>query len=158
MSGDLVIRPARPDDAPRIHDLHTVSVRTLCSGHYAADVIEGWLLNRTPSAYLAEIERGELFVAEREGCVVGFGAATAGTVVAVYVDPAAVLHGVGRALLHHAVALARRGHEGPVRLQATLNARDFYAREGFREIERAVTRRNDVDIPVIVMEYDPDAR
>jgi GNAT superfamily N-acetyltransferase len=158
VSGDLVIRRARPDDAPRIHDLHTISVRTLCSGHYTAGVIEGWLLNRAPAAYLAEIERGELFVAEREGRVVGFGAATAGTVVAVYVDPAAVLHGVGRALLHHAVALARRGHLGPVRLQATLNAHDFYAREGFREIERGVTRRNDVEIPVIVMEYDAGAR
>ena len=135
-----MIRPAWPDDAPRIHALHTASVRALCSGHYAVEVIEGWLANRAPAAYLAEIERGELFVAEREGRVVGFGAATAGTVVAVYVDPGAVLHGVGRALLHYAIALARRGHEGPVRLQATLNARDFYAREGFREIERAVTR------------------
>ena len=41
-----------------------------------------------------------------------------------------------------------------IRLQATLNARDFYAREGFRDVERATVRRNHVDIPVVVMEYE----
>ena len=152
MTPDLAIRPAQPDDAPRIHELHTASVRALCSSHYAADVIEGWLLNRAPESYLAEIERGDLFIAERDGRVVGFGEATAGKVVAVYVDPAAVLQGVGRAILGHAVALARLGHAGPVRLEATLNARDFYARAGFREVQRSTVHRNLVDIPVIVME------
>ena len=158
MSDAVAIRSARPDDAPRIHELHTVSVRALCSGHYTAETIDGWLANRAPAAYLPEIERGELFVAERGGRVVGFGAATAGTVVAVYVDPAAILRGVGRAILRHGIALARRGHAGPIRLQATLNAREFYAREGFREIERAATRRNDVEIPVVVMECERDGR
>lgn len=152
MSGDLAIRTARADDAPRIHALHTASVRALCAGHYAANVIEGWLANRAPESYLAEIARGALFVAERDGLIVGFGEATAGTVVAVYVDPAAIRRGVGRAILRHALGLARRGHDGPVRLQATLNARDFYAREGFRDVERATVRRNHVDIPVVVME------
>jgi hypothetical protein len=57
VSDDLVIRPARADAAPRIHDLHTVSVRALCSDHYAAEVIDGWPANRAPAAYLAEIER-----------------------------------------------------------------------------------------------------
>ena len=153
MSGDLEIRAARPADAPRIHELHTASVRALCSGRYAADVIEGWLAHRAPEGYLAEIARGTLFVAERDGRVVGFGEATAGTVVAVYVDPAAVRGGVGRAILRHAVAVAGQGHDGPIRLQATLNARDFYAREGFRDVEPATVRRNHVDIPVVVMEY-----
>lgn len=149
---DVAIRPARPDDAPRIHELHTASVSALCSGHYPADVIEGWLLNRAPDGYLAEIERGDLFVAERNGRVVGFGEATAGKVVAVYVDPAVILQGVGRAILRHAVTLARRGYAEPVRLEATLNARDFYARAGFREVRRSTVTRNHVDIPVIVME------
>ena len=76
MSDDVAIRPERPDDATRIHELHTASVRTLCSGHYTAEVIEGWLSGRTASAYLPEIERGDLFVAERSGVVVGFGVAT----------------------------------------------------------------------------------
>jgi GNAT superfamily N-acetyltransferase len=149
-----VIRPARSEDALRLHELHTASVRALCAGHYSADVIEAWLWNRVPSGYLSPIERGALFVAERAGRVVGFGEAAPGTVIAVYVDPAEVLQGIGSAILRHAVALARKEHDGPVRLEATLNARDFYERIGFREVKRSTVRRNQVDVPVVVMEYD----
>ena len=149
-----MIRPARPEDAHRLHELHTESVRALCSSHYGADVIEAWLWNRTPIGYLDPIERGALFVAERGGRVVGFGEVGPGTVIAVYVDPADVLQGVGTTILRHAVALARREQEGPVRLGATLNARDFYEGAGFREIKRSTVRRNNVDIPVVVMECD----
>jgi hypothetical protein len=49
---------------------------------------------------------------------------------------------------------ARREPEGPVRLEATLNARDFYERAGFREVRRSTVKRNHVDVPVVVMEYD----
>jgi len=157
-ASDVVIRPARPDDAPRVHALHTSSVRTLCAGHYSADVIEAWLSNRTPAGYLGPIERGALFVAERGGRIVGFGEAAAGTVIAVYVDPGCARQGVGTAILRHALALAHRNHDGPIRLEATVNARDFYEHSGFREIRRAPVERNHVDIPVVVMEYDAPSR
>jgi GNAT superfamily N-acetyltransferase len=153
-SSNTVIRPARIEDAVQLHELHTVSVRALCSGHYSADVIEAWLLNRSPSGYLRPIERGVLFVAERNGRVVGFGEVAPGTVIAVYVHPTEVLQGIGSAILRHAVAVARKGHDGPVRLEATLNARDFYERAGFREVKRSMVKRNHVDVPVVVMEYD----
>jgi GNAT superfamily N-acetyltransferase len=155
-SSNTVIRPARSEDALRLHQLHTASVRALCVGHYSSDVIEAWLGNRTPSGYLGPIERGALFVAERAGRVVGFGEASPGTVIAVYVDPAEVLQGIGSAILRHAVAVAHKGNDGPIRLEATLNARDFYERAGFREVKRSTVKRNQVDVPVVVMEYDAD--
>ena len=77
-TSDIVIRPARPEDAPRLHQLHTASVRALCASHYSAEVIDAWLLNRAPSGYLRPIERGVLFVAERTDRIIGFGEATAG--------------------------------------------------------------------------------
>jgi putative acetyltransferase len=153
-SSDIVIRPARPEDTPRLHELHSASVRALCSSHYSAEVIDAWLLNRSPSGYLSPIERGVLFVAERTGRIVGFGEASAGMVIAVYVDPPDVHQGVGTAILRHAVGLARRKHDGPVRLEATLNACDFYEPAGFREVKRSTVKRNRVDVPVVVMEFD----
>ena len=50
--------------------------------------------------------------------------------------------------------MARSEHNGTVRLEATLNARDFYERAGFREVKRSMVKRNHVDVPVVVMEYD----
>jgi GNAT superfamily N-acetyltransferase len=156
-SSNTVIRSARSEDAVRLHELHAASVRTLCTRHYSAEVIEAWLGNRTPSGYLRPIERGALFVAERAGRVVGFGEAAPGTVIAVYVDPAEVLQGIGTVILRHAIVLACKGHDGPVRLEATLNARDFYERAGFREVTRSAVKRNQVDVPVVVMEMEFDA-
>ena len=68
------------------------------------------------------------------------------------IDPAFVRRGVGSVIMAHALALARRGHQGPIRVQATLNAVPFYGRFGFRELERSTLRRGDVDVPYVLME------
>lgn len=52
----------------------------------------------------------------------------------------------------HALAFARRGHDGPIRAEATLYAAGLYERLGFRAVVRPSVRRNDVDMPVVLME------
>lgn len=129
-------------------------MRTICGAHYTAEVIDGWLSVLHPPAYLPPIERGDMFVVEANGSIVGFGEAVPGAIVAVYVDPAAVMRGVGSAILRHALDIARRGHRGPVRLQSTLNAARFYERFGFREVDRSTVRRASIAVPVVLMERD----
>ena len=73
-------------------------------------------------------------------------------VVAVYVDPSATGQGVGRLILARAVDLARDGHSGPIRVQSTLNATSFYEHHGFVEVKRATVSRNQVEVPIVVME------
>jgi GNAT superfamily N-acetyltransferase len=148
----FAIRTATPADAARLHEVHTAAVRELCGPHYASDVIDGWLANRTPGGYLPEIERAAIFVIEHERRIVGFGVADPGIVVACYVDPARARRGVGSAIMAHALTIARRGHDGPIRLESTLNAARFYERFGFRAVARSSVRRNHVDIPVVLME------
>jgi GNAT superfamily N-acetyltransferase len=151
-ASELVLRQARPADAPRIHELHTASVRELCSPYYLPETIDGWLLNRRPDGYLPGIERGQMFVVERDGNIVGFGEATAGEVLGAFVDPAAVRAGIGSIIVQRALEMARREHQGPIRLESTLNATTFYERFGFREVTRSTVRRNRVEVPVVVME------
>jgi putative acetyltransferase len=111
------IRQARPTDAERLHELHTASVRTLCSGYYTADIIDGWLLNRRPEGYLPPIKRGDLFVVDDHTEIVGFGEAALGVIVACYVDPSAVKRGVGSLIMEGASDIARPGDEGAIRLE-----------------------------------------
>jgi GNAT superfamily N-acetyltransferase len=151
-SSSVPIRPAQIEDAAALHELHTASVRAICSTCYAPETIDGWLLNRNPEGYFPPILRGEIFIAEQGAQIVGFGEAVPGTVIAIYVHPSAVGRGIGSALLAQALAVASHGHNGPVRLESTLNARSFYERFGFREIEQATVQRNQVHIPVVVME------
>lgn len=130
------IRRAEPADAPAIHHLHTRSVQTLCRSHYTPAQTAGWIGRRQPAGYLPAIEREEMFVAEIAGKLVGFGHAVVGEIVAIFVDPDWTGRGVGRQLLTHALALAQGGNDHPVWLEATLNARTFYERCGFRMVEQ----------------------
>jgi GNAT superfamily N-acetyltransferase len=148
----FVLRQARPEDAPRLHELHTAAVRTLCAPHYAPEVMAGWLHGRSPEGYLPPIGRGAIFVAQEDSKILGFGEASKGVVVAVYVDPSSIRRGVGRTILARAIQMASREHEGPLRVEATLNACGFYLRHGFREISRITLKRNQVDVPVVLME------
>jgi ribosomal protein S18 acetylase RimI-like enzyme len=148
----VIIRQATSRDADRIHELHTNSVKGLCQDHYSPEQIAGWLKNRTPQGYLPGIERGEMFVIVEGERIVGFGHAIPGEVVAVYVDPERARHGVGRTILAEGITRARRGHQGGVRLDATLNAQAFYQKAGFIEVERKAVSRNGVNLPLVVME------
>ena len=148
------IRQAHSEDAPCLHQLHTAAVRALCANHYSTEVLDGWLLNRSPEGYLPPIECGTIFVAERDLTILGFGEAAPGVVVAVYVHPSATHQGIGSALLSHALEMARRSHIGPIRVESTLNASAFYERQGFCETKRSTVRRNNIDVPIVVMEHN----
>jgi GNAT superfamily N-acetyltransferase len=145
------IRPARPADADDMHRVHTSSVRALCASAYDPAVIDGWLRGRSAAGYMQGIRTGMSAVAESSNRVVGFCEAVAGEVLAVFVVPECAGHGIGASLLRHAVALAG-GPGTPIELEATLNAVTFYERFGFRAVRPAVARRNDIEIPVVIMQ------
>ena len=157
MDAPITIRTATSEDAARLNELHIASVRALCSGHYTPEIIEGWLLGRTPDGYLEPIRRAAIFVAESDGEIVGFGEAGPGVVIAVYVERSMVGLGIGRRILQHALALARRAGCNPVMVESTLNASAFYRRHGFREVSRASVKRNHVEVPIVVMRHDAAA-
>ena len=147
----VAVRQAVARDAQAIHELHLSSVRALCAPWYESSVIAGWLQDRSPAGYLRGIAAGATFVAEVESRVVGFGEAVPGEVVAVFVDPEWSRRGVGAALMARALDVASPTPR-VVRLESTLNAVAFYERLGFTSTSRATVRRNEVDVPVVIME------
>ena len=147
----LGTRQATVEDAGRIHEIHTQSVKTLCKGHYSSEQIAGWLKNRSPQGYLPGIGRGEMFVATEGVSILGFGQAVPGEIHAIYVAPEYAKQGVGILLLEQALTAARAGSQRDVYLESTLNAQGFYKKAGFVEVERSTVRRNDVLLPVIRM-------
>jgi GNAT superfamily N-acetyltransferase len=149
---NVTIRPASPSDAGRIHEVHVASVRALCAPSYDEIVVDGWLQGRSAEGYLRGISEGATFVAEVSSGIVGFCEAVPGEVRAVFVEPDRAGQGVGSVLLSYALSLACGKSHGAVRLESTLNAVAFYEHFGFRQIHRATVRRNDVDVPVVVME------
>ncbi len=147
----MKILPATIKHSYDMQRIHTAAVTTTCSGSYTEIQIEAWLKGRSPEGYQPGIERGEMFVAETEGEIVGFGHAVPGEVLAMYVDPEFHKKGVGAMLIEHAISIAAVNHK-KIKVEATVNAVGFYEKHGFKEIREDIYERNGVKMPKIIME------
>jgi predicted N-acetyltransferase YhbS len=151
---EVKIRKATEADAERIHELNTDSVRKICSSVYSPEIIDGWLKNRTPRGYLAGIRAGEMYVAEKEGKIIGFGHAVPGEILATFVDPAYVRRGVGSLLMKHGIGMANVKAPETIRIESTLNARNFYETFGFKVTREMMVRRGNVEVPCYELHRD----
>lgn len=149
------VRPAVEADAEEIHRVHSDSIRQLCSGRYAPREIAAWVAVRSPASYRVALATRALYVAEREGGIVGFGQLDneKAEIEACYVAPEAIGAGFGAALLAAMEDGARRRGHAVVRLNSTLNAEGFYLRRGYRRLGKATHRvSGNVDLACIRME------
>lgn len=145
-----IIRPATPEDALGIHNLHTRSVRGLCAADYPQEVINGWLEGRSPEGYTG-IARGEMFICEAAGKILGWSHVRPNMLVALFVDPEHTRRGVGRMLFEHALRIIRSHTPGPIEFEATLTAVPFYERCGCQQLRTSTIRKNNVDVPTVWM-------
>lgn len=130
---DVKVRAARADEIDRIYAVHRDSVSTLCTSHYTEAQIATWLDGRSPPMYLPSIADGKLWVAD-DGDVIGFVEIAGHELTKLFVRGDGAAGGVGRRLLVVAVEAIRASGATSVYLEATCNAREFYARHGFVEI------------------------
>lgn len=145
------IRLATPEDAPAIHHLHTRSVRGLCSADYPQAVIDGWLEGRSPEGYTG-IAKQEMFVAEKQGEIIGWSHVRPEMLVALFVDPDHSRQGVGRMLFEHALRIIRGHTCKPIEFEATITAVPFYLRCGCTQIRTSTIRKNQVEVSTVWMQ------
>jgi putative acetyltransferase len=144
------IRPATSHDALAIHQLHTRSVRGLCSADYPEEVIEGWLEGRSPEGYHG-IAKQEMFVYEKGGEILGWSHVRPEMLVALFVDPKHTRQGIGRALFQHALQMIRSHTKKSIEFEATLTAVSFYERCGCTRLRTSTIQKNNVDVPTVWM-------
>jgi putative acetyltransferase len=92
---------------------------------------------RTVADYRDDCARGEIWIAELSGEVVGFSHGVPGEVKRLFVKEAAIGLGIGAELMKRALSDARNGVTEVI-IDATLNAAPFYERWGFRRIGTGV--------------------
>ncbi|HVU00891.1 MAG TPA: GNAT family N-acetyltransferase [Polyangiaceae bacterium] len=138
----MLIRRATHGDGAGIARVHVAAIRETCSSAYSAEEIQAWSSGLGPDSYARGIETRDLFVAEVATEVVGFAQLNprTGEVDAVYVHPASMGRGVGKALVQRLErAAAERGIE-LLFLDSSLNAAPFYSACGFRSEGRGTRR------------------
>lgn len=144
-SEKLTFRDATESDADGIWQVHTDSIKQLCSSHYSSEQIADWVGRQKRERYSQLISRDDDFVVAEYGDrkVVAFGhlgrcsnhekfsSQVNFEVFGFYVSPTVKRQGVGRRLM---AELERRAVvQGGVRLGvfSTLNAVPFYEACGF---------------------------
>jgi ribosomal protein S18 acetylase RimI-like enzyme len=136
------VRPARPDDARRLAEIHVETWRATYPGVMPQELLDSLSVDSRERLWQEWIPNPEVavFVSEASGEVVGFVSVgpcltepEIGELYAIYVVPAAHGTGAGPALMDTAVASLGERWEEAILWVATENprARRFYEREGW---------------------------
>lgn len=146
---DVTVRPARPEDAAAIAEIHVESWRAAYRGHMPDELLDSLSKAGREMTWHGELvdpaPHSEIFLAERDD-LVGFSACgpsrdreldgtQTGEIYAVYVAPGRWREGIGGALLEASLDfLGREGFEKATIwvLESNQRARDFYEWAGFR--------------------------
>ncbi len=138
----MTVRAATADDADEIAALHRASILRGCVADYSATQIRSWLGVLTPDVYPGMIASKYVRVALEDDAICGFAVTSIGDelINAVYVAPFAFGTGVGRALVADAEEALLTAGRFEAKLNATLNAVEFYRWLGYLDVGTASNR------------------
>jgi putative acetyltransferase len=153
------LRPGRAEDAEALASLYLASVHQLAAGHYDAAQREAWASSvRDLAAWRERLATLHVLVAECRGETAGFIACDGeGYIDLLFTAPAHARRGVATALF---LAASQQLHEqGRYRLRthASLAARAFFERQGFRVVATETVGRAGSELKRFEMERAPTA-
>ncbi len=129
-----VYRPATRKDASRLHDIRRRSILELAPPTMPRGEAQAWASQLTPAGMAQKLRELEVWVAEQDGIVVGWGAIRGDCLEGLYAAPEFAGQGVGAGLLGMLEGLIRDREFPSVHAEASTNARDFYLRRGYRVV------------------------
>ena len=125
-------RPAVLDDAPRPFEVRRRSILELAPSGMPVEDAEAWAKKLMPSGMERKLREFEIWIAERDDVIAGWGAIRGDVLEGLYTAPEYAGQGVGAALLDRLEALMRRRGIVAVHAEASSNAKAFYLRRGYR--------------------------
>ena len=137
----LEIKRATPDDAERAFEIRREAILGQCIGAYSAEQMALWTRGHASDGYSVLMEK-QFYMGwlNDEPVVTGMLDLADGEIGALFVLPAYMGQGLGKAMLAHLEGVARQQAIEQVVLDATLNAVSFYRACGYVGDEQAVYR------------------
>lgn len=127
-----VYRPAMRKDASRLYDIRRRSILELAPPTIPTAEAQAWAERLTLAGMERKLRELEVWLAELDGIVVGWGAIRGGYLEGLYTAPEFAGQGVGAGLLEMVERLMRGRGVQAVQAEASSNAREFYLRRGYR--------------------------
>jgi len=148
------VRNATSDDAVQIVDIHSRSVRELCSGDYTTKQINAWIGKRTPEDMALRIARHPFFVVDWDGKLTGYATynVNSNELLSIYVNPDFARQGVASALMNELLEDARSKGLTTLWLDASLTAVPFYETVGFMRTIETIHAFTGVPLECVRME------
>ena len=148
----VTLRPYRPGDCPALAALFYETVHTVNAAHYTPAQLDAWAPACGPdlAAWDKSFRAHRTLVAELDGRLAGFGDIdpAAGYLDRLYVHKDLQGRGVATALCNALEEAAA----GPVVTHASVTARPFFARRGYRVLRAQQVERRGVTLANYVME------
>jgi putative acetyltransferase len=127
-------RLATLGDATRLYELRRESILAFAANAMSAAQAKAWAANLTVHGMERKIGEMEIWIAELDDTVMGWGAIRGDRLEALYTDPRFAGRGVGSGLLRMLEALMRERGVPAVRAEASWNAEAFYLRRGYQTV------------------------
>jgi putative acetyltransferase len=127
-----IYRLATREDANRLYDIRRRSILELAPPIMSKAEAQAWAAQLTPARMEQKLRELEVWVAELDGAVVGWGAIRGDMLDSLYAAPEFAGQGVGAGLLDMLEGLMRDRGFPSVHAEASPNARDFYLRRGYQ--------------------------
>jgi putative acetyltransferase len=128
-----VHRLATLDDTTRLFEVRRRAILELAPSGMSVVDAEAWARQLTRAGMERKLLDFEIWIAERDGVIAGWGAIRGDVLEGLYTAPEYAGQGVGAALLDRLEALLRGRGVDAVRAEASSNAKAFYLRRGYRE-------------------------
>ncbi len=131
-----IIKAAR-EDALCCYELRREAILFGCQGHYPDEDLEKWVSGEMPEWFKGIVEQHFYLIRlDNEYVATGFLDEENSLLEAIFVKPAAMGRGVGRAMVGHLEGIAISKGLTELGLEATLNAAAFYRSCGYGGAER----------------------
>ena len=127
----LRTRKATVTDVPRMWELRRDSILTLAPRGMTLAQAETWANSMALEGMEQRFRDAEVWVAEADDTIAGWIALRGDYIDGLYTDPRFVERGIGTELVALAEALMRGRGIQIIRLEASINAEQFYLRRGF---------------------------
>lgn len=131
-----IIKASR-EDALCCYELRREAILYGCRGHYADEDLEKWVSGDMPEWFKEVVEHHFYLIRlDNEYVATGFLDEENSLLEAIFVKPAVMGKGVGRAMVRHLEGIAISKGFTELGLEATLNAAPFYRSCGYGGAER----------------------
>jgi putative acetyltransferase len=124
-------RLATLDDATRLVELRRHSIGALAVSAMSTAHADSWAARLTLVGMQQKLHDLEVWVAETEGAIAGWGAIRGDQLAGLYTDPQFAHRGIGTGLLRLLEARTRERGLWVMHAQASANALHFYLRRGY---------------------------